>query len=145
MLTALNFLIMHRTTHTCSSPSASASCGPWTWSRGPGCAAVAVSRPRRSLSSWTCLQLIELGQLIITIENKHIYLLYVLTVVSSIRSLAILAAGREQRFRPLHRARALRGDFEGRREHSLNEEIISSLGLLSHDSRRTCAKTFTLP
>ena len=57
----------------------------------------------------------------------------ILTVVTSVWSLAILAAGREQRFRPLHGARALRGDFEGRREHSLNEEIISSLGLLSHE------------
>ena len=91
---------------------------------------MAVSRPRRSLSSWTCLQLIELGQLIITIENKHIYLLYVLTVVSSIRSLAILAAGGEQRFRPLHGARALRVDFEGRRENSLNSEKVIQFGSL---------------
>ena len=50
----------------------------------------------------------------------------ILTVVTSVRSLPILAAGGEQRFRPLHGARALRGDFEGRREYSLNSENISN-------------------
>ena len=45
------------------------------------------------------------------------------TVVASVGRLAVLAAGGEQRLRPLHGARALRGDLEGRSEYTLHGKI----------------------